>query len=42
MTEKKSKYNISIDDVEKAKKLKNEEKGSFKNKIYLINKRDRN
>ena len=31
--------NISMEDVEKARKLKNEEKGLFKNKIYLINKR---
>ena len=28
--------NISIDDVEKARKLKNDKKGKFDNKIYLI------
>lgn len=28
--------NISIKDVEKARKIKNNQKGSFNNKIYLI------
>lgn len=30
--------NISIDDVEKARKSKNNEKGAFKDKIFLIEK----
>ncbi len=28
--------NISLDDVEKARKIKNDKKGKFDNKIYLI------
>ena len=32
----KKKKNISLDDVEKARKIKNDKKGKFDNKIYLI------
>ena len=28
--------NISLDDVERARNIKNEKKGKFENKIYLI------
>ena len=29
--------NISLDDVEQVRKLKNDKKGKFDNKIYLLN-----